>query len=95
VRHDCRLKRVNQCSRKPQPQASINIAEAVLASLNVDDKADEDFGAPEWSEHVECLLDSARVLVAVTYGQVPKNEPFRSCPSCANSLDEVSIGSDT
>ena len=33
--------------------------------------------------------------VAVTCGQVPKNEPFRSCPSCANSLDEVSIGSDT
>ena len=32
---------------------------------------------------------------AVTYGQLPKNEPFRSCPSCANSLDEVSIGSDT
>jgi transposase InsO family protein len=33
--------------------------------------------------------------VAVTYCQVPKNEPFRSGPSCANSLDEVSIGSDT
>ena len=37
----------------------------------------------------------ASPCVAVTYGQVPKNEPFRSCPSCANSLAEVSMGSDT